>query len=192
MYSVQTVLVDVGVTPVIGNPSRNLINTDQTNVWLFTSPSARAIYTKQGKLAILERDIRTYAMYEGKWSSDELQFRQEIGHLIKSNHLIPRPAFGHISPHPIIYRAIREGRIRIHGMNFSFRIGDDIVFAPWIERLNHPGLIGPLRIDRLNTTTRYTLCYEEFPQMKELSPKDLDVLHKIVYTSLNRRGSYHH
>ena len=185
MYSVQTVLVDATVTPLIGDLKRNIDDSDQSDVWLFTDPAARKIYAKEKKLAWLERDIRSYAMYKGKWSSDELEFKQEICSLITANQIVPRPAFGHISPHPTIYRATRDGRIQISGMNFSFKTGDDIVFAPWIERLNHPGLIGPVRIDRLNTTRRYMLCSEEFPQMKALSEKDLHVLHKIVYSSLN-------
>jgi hypothetical protein len=183
MYSVRTLMADVSVTSFLGNPDSNENEVDPTDVWLFTDPAAKAYYAREGKLARLEQDIRTYVMFNGRWGPDELDFKREIDRLTYLNILVPRSAFGHLSPHPTIYQAIREGRIQVIDEHFHFRIGDDIVFEPWIARLSHPGLVGPLRIGRLDTTARYSLCCEEFPQIKELLEGDLKILHNIFFSS---------
>lgn len=110
MHCVQTILVDGTVTPIRYN-FKNNFDPSPKDVWLFTDPGAKAIYTRQGFLAELEQDIRTYAMFRGEWESDELEFKIEVQRLVQSSYLMPRPAFGHLSPHPTIYRASREGKI---------------------------------------------------------------------------------
>ena len=48
--------------------------------------------------------------------------------------------FGNISPHPTIYKVLVPGKIEIHGEKYHFKIGEEIVFASWAERLSHPGV----------------------------------------------------
>ena len=182
MDSVRTLLAGAPVTTF-----QEIINAagdepDPGDVWLFTDPAAKTYYAKEGKLARLEQDIRKYVMFFGRWGPDELEFKREIDRLLYFNVLAPRPAFGHLCPHPTIYRAMREGKIRLIDEQFPFRIGEDIVFEPWIARVSHPGLVGPLRIGWLDTTKRFLLCCEAFPQIKELLDRDLKILHKILYS----------
>lgn len=151
------------------------------DVWLFTHPAAMATYSRQGLLDRLERDIRNYVMYNGRWSSDELQFKREVQRLLQSYVLTPKNSFGHLSPHPTIYSADQKGAIVIGGVVFNFDAGDEIVFEPWLSRLSHPGLAGPLRIGQLDTVNKCFLSYEAFPQCEKYVDKDFVILHQILY-----------
>ena len=81
----------------------------------------------------------------------------------------------------VIYRAIENGTIRINGKNICFRLGNEIVFEPWLVRLARPGLTGPLQVGSLNKSTDFFLCCEALPQLEELSQADLPILHRILY-----------
>ena len=151
------------------------------DVWLFTDPTAKANYSRRGMLEQLEWDIRNFVMYNGRWSSDELQFWREAHRLLRSGVLTPKNSFGHLSPHPTIYSAEYEGAIVIGGMVFNFDVGDEIVFEPWLSRLSHPGLAGPLRIGRLDTVSKCFLSHEAYPQCKKYGDKDFVILHQILY-----------
>jgi hypothetical protein len=151
------------------------------DLWLFTDPSARLMYFRQGRLAHLRWDIRTHVMCNWRWSPDELEFKRELKRLIKANVLKPLPAFGHLSPHPTIYQAVEEGFVEVAGEKYYFGISDQIVFEPWLVRLSHPGLRGPLRIGRLDTTTKFHLCCEAFPELEGLYEKDILALHNTLY-----------
>ena len=150
MYSVRSLLFDEPQTFSYIDTHPDYNNPDPCDVWLFTDDEAKSVYAQKGKLDKLEQDIRAYAMFNGMWSSDELDFIREIGHLLYTHSLVPGFAFGHISPHPTIYRAIEDGTMRISGKNTYFRLGDEIVFEPWLVRLACPGLTGPLRIGSLS------------------------------------------
>jgi len=64
---------------------------------------------------------------------------------------------------------------------FNFKAGDEIVFEPWLSRLSHPGLAGPLRIGRLDTVSKCFLSCEAFPQCEKYCDKDFLILHQILY-----------
>lgn len=151
------------------------------DVWLFTDPAAKEKYSRLGTLDQLEWDIRNFVMYNGRWSSDELQFKREIERLLRSGVLTPKDSFGHLSPHPTIYSADQDGAIVISGVVFNFDAGDEIVFEPWLSRLSHPGLAGPLRIGRLDTVNKWILSNEAFPQCEKYCDKDFVILHQILY-----------
>jgi hypothetical protein len=151
------------------------------DVWLFTDPAAKANYFQHGELDQLEWDIRNYVMYNGRWSSDELQFKREVRRLLRSGVFTPKNSFGHLSPHPTIYSADREGAIVIGGVVFNFDVGDEVVFEPWLSRLSHPGLAGPVRIGRLDTVNKCFLSHEAFPQCEKYCDKDFVILHQILY-----------
>jgi hypothetical protein len=158
----------------MGEPSPN-------DVWLFTDPAAKEKYARQGLLDRLESDIRNYVMYNGRWSSDELQYKREVERLQRACVLTPKNSFGHLSPHPTIYSAEQKGAIVIGGVIFNFDVGDEIVFEPWLSRVSHPGLAGPLRIGRLDTVNRCFLSDEAFPQCEKYGNKDFVILHQILY-----------
>ena len=151
------------------------------DVWLFTDPAAKADYSRRGELDQLEWDIRNFVMYNGRWSSDEMQYWGETQRLLQSGGLTPKNSFGHLSPHPSIYSAGQEGAILIGGVVFNFDVGDEIVFEPWLSRLSHPGLAGPLRIGRLDTVSKCFLSQEIFPQFEKYGDKDFVILHQILY-----------
>ena len=152
---------------------------DPYNVWLFTDAAAKAAYLREGKLRQLEQDIRTYAMFAGRWNADELDFKRQVNRLVRDGILAAQPAFGHLSPHPTIYKASNAGVIRIGGENFHFEAGDEVVFEPWSARLVHPGVVGPLRVGRLTKVGYTYLCSDEFSQLRGLCDTDLNVLHQI-------------
>jgi hypothetical protein len=181
MYSVRTLLLDAPPNLSFVAAYPDYTNPDPYDVWLFTDDEAKSAYARKGDLDKLEHDIKTYGMFNDRWSPDELDFIREIGCLTRLHVVAPGSAFGHISPHPTIYRAIEEGAIRINGRNIYFNSGDEIVFEPWLVRLVRPGLIGPLRIGSLNKSDDYYLCSVALPQFKELTELDFAVLHRILY-----------
>lgn len=150
-----------------------------TNVWLFTDPLAKALYSQRGELDILEQDIRTFAMFHDRWDLDELEFKQQVELLVQAKWLIADISFAYISPHPTIYKALRAGKIEISNERYHFQAGEEIIFASWPERLSHPGINGPLRIGRFDASTSICLCSQAYPQLAGLNPKELESLHQI-------------
>lgn len=153
---------------------------DPQDLWLFTDPVAREVYSQQNRLDQLEHDVCSYAMYEGRWAPDELELKHEIRRLLRKNTLIPKGAFGHLSPHPTVYRAVNEGRLEIAGQNFHFEAGDDIIFVPWLARVSYPNLRGPMRIGRLQTTAKLCLCCDAFPAISLFCERALAILHQTL------------
>lgn len=181
MYSVLTIY-DVGFRPIFQDDvSDNNTDPLPDDVWLFTDPVAKVMYSQKEKLNELEWDIRNYVMYKGRWSPDELQFRRELRRLVNACILTPKNSFGHLSPHPTIYSAVKDGAMVIGGVVYNFNAGDEIVFEPWLERLSHPGLVGPLRIGRLDTINKCFLSCDAFPQFEKSGENDFAILHQILY-----------
>jgi hypothetical protein len=159
-----------------------------TNIWLFTDPLAKAIYTRRGELDLLERDIRTFAMFHDQWDADELELKGRINDLVEEKLLAPGLSFANISPHPTIYKALRPGKIEICGEKYHFHVSDEIIFASWPERLAHPGVNGPLRIGRFDIAESVCLCSQAYPQLTGLSRKELEGLHQISCYLKQPRG----
>jgi len=157
---------------------------DPQDLWLFTDPVARAVYSHENRLDQLEHDICSYAMYEGRWAPDELELKHEIQRLLRENTLIPKGTFGHLSPHPTVYRAICGGALEVAGYRHHFGAGNDILFEPWLARASNAGLRGPVRVGRLQHTTRLCLCCEAFPRAAILCERALAILRQ---TRQNRR-----
>jgi hypothetical protein len=44
-----------------------------TDPWLFTSPIAKRIYAREGRIEALREDIRAYGMYHRRWTPEELE-----------------------------------------------------------------------------------------------------------------------
>ena len=150
-----------------------------TNVWLFTDPLAKALYSQRGELDLLEQDIRTFAMFHGSWDPQELEFKQQVELLVAAKWLLPDVSFSFVSPHATIFKALRAGKIEISNERYHFHAGEEIIFASWPERLSHPGINGPLRIGRFDASTSVCLCNQAYPQLAGLNSKELEGLHQI-------------
>jgi hypothetical protein len=150
-----------------------------TNVWLFTDPLAKAVYSQRGELDLLEQDIRTFAMFHEHWDQEELEFKHQVELMLQANWLMPDISFAYVSPHPTIYKALRAGKIEISGEKYHFQTGEEIIFASWPERLSHPGINGPLRIGRFDASDSVCLCSQTYPQLACLSRRELEGLHQI-------------
>jgi len=183
MYSVMK--STAGIPRIIysaDTPGENT-NPDASDPWLFTDPFAKVVYSQQGKLSHLKRDIRKYVMSNNRWSWDELAFKQELQRLVRAGVLESQPAFGHLSPHPTIYLTIEEAVLEIAGVRYYLNVGDQIVFEPWLARIYYPAIVGPLRIGRFDITKNYRLSYEAFPHLNCLSERDFGALRQIMYSA---------
>lgn len=136
-----------------------------TDPWLFTDPFAQDLYTQLGLIDHLEEDIRTYVMFDGCWALEELEYKLEVRRLLREGLLAPRGSFGYLSPHPTVYRTLKEGSLIVSGQRYPFRGGEDLIFEPWLARYSHPGLDGPLRVGQISHVSSPSLCCEAFPHV---------------------------
>jgi hypothetical protein len=188
MFPVRTFLVDTLLVFPFEKTAADQFNSPSTNVWLFTDPLAKAIYSQRGELGALEQDISTFAMFQGKWSQDELEFKQQIDDLYVARVISPKIGFGNISPHPTIYKILGPGKIEVHGEKYHFKIGEEIVFASWAERLSHAGVHGPLRIGRFDVSDSVYLGCQAYSQLTGLARNEIEVLHQIACYTKHHGG----
>jgi hypothetical protein len=153
---------------------------DPTNPWLFTDPQAREIYRRKNRLLHLEEDICTYVMIQGQWSPEDLECSCEIQRSLAEGLFASGPSFGYLSPHPTVYYAMEEGALSIAGHRHPFKRGDELVFVPWLARLAHPALSGPIWIGAVQLASNPCLCCEAFPQVCVHCEKTLAVLRQIL------------
>lgn len=138
-------------------------------------------YAFEQRLGLLQDDIATNVMVDGRWALDELALKREFHRLLDEGQVISKGTFAYVSPHPTVYRAVVDGAIRIEHKQQSFRPGDDLVFVPWILRASCPGQIGPVRISRLHSTNRLCLSCEAFPAARNLCGRSRAILYHALY-----------
>jgi hypothetical protein len=131
--------------------------------WLFTDPFARVLYVQRDLIDHLEEDIRTYAMFDGCWAPEELEYKLEVRRLLREGFIAPRNSYGYLSPHPTVYRTLKRGALEVAGQRYAFAGLEDLIFEPWLARYAHAGLIGPFRVDQLYYISNPCLCCEAFP-----------------------------
>lgn len=136
------------------------------DIWAFTDPDARDGYAQRGKLRELEHDIRFEVMRGGPWQSDELEYKREIRRLLREGIIADKGSYWYASPHPTVYRAIRNGSLTIAGNKYRFRKGNDIVFQCRMSRDMNPRLTGPVLISSLEATEKSMLCGQMGGAMK--------------------------
>lgn len=103
--------------------------TAMQDVWLMTDPVARARYEFNGKLDKLDHDIRYEVMRGQDWSELDHAYLREMARL-EENGIVRRLAsFWAVSPHPPVYRALKDGEINLSGHKTPFSEGDEIVWA---------------------------------------------------------------
>lgn len=127
--------------------------TAMEDVWLMTDPVARARYEFNGTLDRLEHDIRYEVMRGQDWSSSDRAYARQAAELEKAGTIRKLASFWAISPHPPIYRALKDGFLDLTGKPIPFRKGDEIVWACPMTcdrfNLDVPVLIGDLQDERV-------------------------------------------
>lgn len=106
----------------------------------------------------LEQDIRFEVMRGGPWLADELEYKSEIRRLLRNGTLADKGAYWYRSPHPTVYRAQRDGVLKMAGATIPFRASDDIVFLWRMERDERGDDAGPVLIAHLQPTQSAVLC----------------------------------
>jgi hypothetical protein len=125
----------------------------QGNVWLMTDPVARARYEFEGTLKELEHDIRYEVMRGLDWSDLDRAYLREITRLEQAGTIRKLASFWAVSPHPPVYRALKDGEMRLADKRIPFRKGDEIIWAcPMTQDrfgLKVPMLVGDFQDQRV-------------------------------------------
>lgn len=149
-------LVCPGVTESLNLATEEI---DPNDVWLMTDPVARARYEEEGMLEKLENDIRYEVMRGEPWQPEDIEYLKQIK-LLEAGKVIRKLAsFWSISPHPPVYRALKEGEIRIGGKRYPFKKEEEIVWACPMTR-DMANLDGPVLIEDLQSQKVKQLCGE--------------------------------
>lgn len=132
-----------GITRSVSLSSASL---NPEDIFLMTDPIARARYEQEGKLSLLENDIRYEVMREQPWQEQDLDYLRQVKTL-EIRRIIRRLAtFWSISPHQSVYRALKRGEFCLAGKSCRFEKGQDIVWACPMMRdlagIDVPVLIG--------------------------------------------------
>jgi hypothetical protein len=170
--------------PFLSDTTNN--NPDPSDPWLFTDPFARDIYVRRNCLPLLEEDIRTYAMVDGCWSSEEMEYKQEIQRLLEGKYITSIDSFGSLSPHPSVYQTLKVGCITVSGRPHVFADREYLIFEPWLARYSDPGLVGPFRVDQLYHVSNLCLNCESFPQVCICCEKTVAIMRKILTYRSNK------
>lgn len=139
---------------------------DANDMWAFTDPDARDYYERNGELQKLERDVRFEVMRGGAWLPAELTYKSEIRRLLREGALKDSSSYWYVSPHPTVYRAVRDGALTVGGRTISFRAGQDIVFQCRMMRDRFQEDASPVLVARLEPTDNSMLCGEMQQAMK--------------------------
>lgn len=127
--------------------------TEMDDVWLMTDPVARARYEFNGTLDKLEHDIRYEVMRGQDWTPQDRAYLAEIARLERQGAVHRLASFWAVSPHPPVYRALRDGEFRLGGQRLAFHKGDEIVWACPMTRdafnLDLPVLVGDFQDERV-------------------------------------------
>lgn len=166
--------------PVAVDTSVAALAPQPDDLWLFTDPTAKELYIQQNKIDQLQEDILRYAMCNGRWAANDLKFFGEVQRLLRDKTLTPKGTFGYRSPHPTVYRAIRESAFEIAGHKFHFEVGNDLVFEPWLARVSTPGSVGQVRIGKFQTVINFYLCSDAFPKASMFCDKSLEILRQTL------------
>lgn len=133
--------------------------TTMEEVWLMTDPVARARYEFSGTLDKLEHDIRYEVMRGGDWSELDRTYLREVARLESEGAVRKLASFWAVSPHPPVYRARRDGELRLAGQRIPFKKGEEIVWACPMTR-DRFELDLPVLIADFNDTRVQKLCGE--------------------------------
>ena len=151
-----------------------------TDPWLFTDPCACDFYREANLIDKLEEDIRTYVMFAGAWTLEELDYKREVKRLLREGFIAPSDSFGFLSPHPTVYCTLKVGILVVAGQRYAFKAGQNLVFEPWLARYSDPGLKGPLRVGTLYDAIGLCLCCQSFPNLSVACDNTLALMRQIL------------
>lgn len=144
---------------------------DPKDIWAFTDPDARDKYARQNEINKFEHDLRYEVMRGGTWLSEELEYKKEIRRLLREGAIADKGTYWYVSPHPTVYRAVRDGVLSVIGRTYRFRAGDDLVFQCRMERDKMAENPGPVLVARLQPTKKSMLCGEMQEAMKGMGKR---------------------
>ncbi len=144
---------------------------DPNDLWAFTDPDARDKYAKQNEMKQFEHDLRYEVMRGGTWQPQELEYKKEIRRLLREGIVGDKGTYWYVSPHPTVYRAVRDGTLLVGGRTYRFRVGDDLVFQCRMERDKAIEDPGPVLVARLQPTHKSMLCGEMQEAMKGMGKR---------------------
>lgn len=144
---------------------------DPNDVWAFTDPDAHDAYSRAGQLRRLEHDIRFEVMRGVAWRPEELEYKSELRRLLREGLVADKGSYWFRSPHPTVYRALRDGALSVSGRAYGFRAGDELVFRCRMERDEAGDDLGPVLVGRFQLTDRVSLCSEMSGAMKGMGRK---------------------
>ena len=153
---------------------------DPDDPWLFTDPFARHTYAQRDLIDQLEEDIRDYAMFDGYWAPEELEFKLEVRRLLREGFITSWNSYGFLSPHPTIYRTLKKGTLEVSGQRYAFNECEGLIFEPWLRRYSHPGLNGPLQVGFLSLVSNPCLCCDAFPHVCIHCDKTRAIMRQIL------------
>ena len=165
MYIIQKSTLTGKYDHLLSDTTAASSNPTLSDPWLFTDPFARDLYMERKLIGPLEEDIRTYVMLDGCWAPEELECKLELRRLLQEGLIEPVGSFGYLSPHPTVYRTLKEETLIISKHKSAFTDREDLIFEPWLARYSDPGLNGPLRIGQLYHVSSPVLCCDNFPQI---------------------------
>jgi hypothetical protein len=142
------------------------LDPDPNDIWALTDPDARDEYARRNAAQQFEHDVRFEVMRGGPWTPEELAYKSEIRRLLREGALIDKGSYWYVSPHPTVYRALRDGVLSIGGHDHRFRAGDDIVFQCRMERDKETDDLGPVLVAQLQPADQPMLCGEMQEAMK--------------------------
>jgi hypothetical protein len=145
---------------------------DPNDPWAFTDPDARDRYAQRNELKQFEHDIRFEVMRGRPWLPDELEYKSEIRRLLREGIVADKGTYWYVSPHPTIYRAVRDGALSVGGRSYPFRVGDELVFQCRMERDKAKDDPGPALVARLQPTHQSMLCGEMQEAMKGMGKRE--------------------
>ena len=142
---------------------------DPNDVWAFTDPDAREVYTNQGQLQRLEQDIRFEIMCGVSWQHEELAYKAEIRRLLREGAITDKGTYWYRSPHPTVYRAQRDGTVRIFEWVYPFHTGNELTFQCRMERDEAENDPSPALVSHLEPAEKAVLCGEMTSAMRGLN-----------------------
>ena len=172
MYNLLKSLVGTDTAVSRADTTSDSLDPAPNDIWAFTDPEARDVYTRDGRLQRLEQDIRFEVMRGGNWMEDELEYKSEIRRLLREGSLADKGAYWYRSPHPTVYRALKDGALKVAGRTIPFQAGNDVVFQCRMERDERGNDAGPVLIAALRPTENAMLCGDMSNAMKGMGGMD--------------------
>jgi len=180
MYGIQKSTVNENQVCFPSDTTATGPDPDPGDPWLFTDPFARHTYAQRDLIDQLEEDIRDYAMFDGCWTAEELEYKLEVRRLLQQGFITSWNSYGYLSPHPTIYRTLKKGALEVSRQQYIFKELAYLNFQPWLARYSHPGINGPLQVGQPSPVSTPRLCCDAFPHLCIHCDKTRAIMREIL------------